>query len=72
MKKEELESILGRGRPGFDLGPIEDQLHDIEDRFKRAGLCLKRWNGAAMQGILTRKIGNRPCLKRPGSTSCRA
>lgn len=29
MKKEELESILGDGRPGFDLGPIEDQLHAV-------------------------------------------
>jgi hypothetical protein len=29
MEKEELESVLGRGRPGFDLGPIEDQLHDL-------------------------------------------
>jgi len=29
MKKEEAEELLGRGRDDFDLGPIEDYLHDI-------------------------------------------
>ncbi|WP_287119619.1 hypothetical protein [Mesorhizobium sp.] len=60
-----------------DLLAAEQTPNDIEDRFRRAGLgyiddVLEALEWSRHQGILTRKIGNRPCLKKPGSTSCRA
>ncbi len=60
MKKEELESVLGRGRPGFDLGPIEDQLHNLanEQQFPDAAIthCIARIeeSAPALRAVLTR------------------
>lgn len=60
MKKEELETILGRGRPGFDLGPIEDQLHAVasEQQLPDAAIihCIVRneESAPALRAVLTR------------------
>lgn len=60
MKKQELESVLGRGGPGFDLGPIEDQLHDLANdrQFPDVAIahCIARIDESApaLRAILTR------------------
>lgn len=60
MKKEELEALFGDGRPDFDLGPIEDQLHAVATERQlpdvAIGLCTIRIEEAApaLRAVLTR------------------
>lgn len=60
MKKEELETVLGRGGPGFDLGPIEDQLHDLarEGQFPDVAIahCIARIeeSAPALRAVIAR------------------
>ncbi|MER9231347.1 DUF1186 family protein [Mesorhizobium sp. M0622] len=60
MKNEDLESILGHGNPGFDLGPIEDQLHAVATKRQLPDVaiihCIARIeeSAPALRAILTR------------------
>ncbi|MER9473793.1 DUF1186 domain-containing protein [Mesorhizobium sp. M0520] len=60
MKKEALDSVLGRGKPGFDLGPIEDQLHAVANEQQLPDVaiihCIARIeeSAPALRAVVTR------------------
>lgn len=70
------EGVIDRSDFENDLLVAEQSPNDIIDSSGPVSaistMCLKRWNGPATLSILARKICDRPCRNKLGSTSCRA